>query len=318
MFNCFTPLLSYNVNVNSIVANYFMHSLPVFNFPGNSSGFTGKMNTSAYCNYEQIHFSGWDKNIYTNLYGSYCYNNYSDNYGTYLGSFKYNYYPAYGNFINFMGSSSATPTSSTEVSNNKTTAVNTPTSSNKLTEVSQKSEIVNNKVTKTVGKKETPKMSLGEEFLKTAEKYRNVNEEDGSQIKFCVNEGCFPGNYGEWCTDFVSYVVKESYRNQNRPIPQRFGTHDVEELKLWAQSHNSDAKFLRTSNIAKKGEFIKQNIKPGDIFILNENGASHTGFVSRVNDDGSFITIEGNRDDMVKSYTYSPDFDQLSGFIRLT
>ena len=53
--------------------------------------------------------------------------------------------------------------------------------------------------------------------------------------------------------------------------------------------------------------------------IINENGASHTGFVTDIDKDSGVIkTIEGNRDDMVKEYSYSPNYPDLSGFIRLT
>ena len=52
--------------------------------------------------------------------------------------------------------------------------------------------------------------------------------------------------------------------------------------------------------------------------IINENGASHTGFVTSVDKKSGVIkTIEGNRDDMVKEYSYSPNYPDLSGFIRL-
>lgn len=157
--------------------------------------------------------------------------------------------------------------------------------------------------------------ALNNEFLNVASKYSNCCESDNSHIKFCNNKGCNKYNYGEWCTDFVSYVTKEAYRNKGKYLPSSFGTHDVEELKNWAISQN---KFIRTSNKGQKAQFIKNNIKPGDIFILNENGASHTGFVTKIYDDGSFSTIEGNRNDKVTRYNYSPHYDQLSGFIRMT
>ena len=62
---------------------------------------------------------------------------------------------------------------------------------------------------------------------------------------------------------------------------------------------------------------MKHSIKKGDIVILNENGASHCGFVTEVNRDGSFKTIEGNRYDKVAEGTYGGNDPELSGFIRL-
>jgi hypothetical protein len=163
--------------------------------------------------------------------------------------------------------------------------------------------------------KSSPKQALGIEFLKVANKYSNCNEFDNTHLKFCTNSGCNQANSGEWCTDFVSYIVKEAYANKGRSAPSGFGTHDVGQLKNWAKNNNM---FISTANVGKKAQFITNSIKPGDIFILNENGASHTGFVSQVHPDGSFSTIEGNRDDKVSRYRYSPDLSDLSGFIRMS
>jgi hypothetical protein len=56
--------------------------------------------------------------------------------------------------------------------------------------------------------------------------------------------------------------------------------------------------------------------------ILRENGASHTGFVSKINKDGSFDTIEGNvttnGDDKVVKGHYSPSYKDISGFVQLS
>ena len=68
----------------------------------------------------------------------------------------------------------------------------------------------------------------------------------------------------------------------------------------------------------KIGKFIAENIKPGDIFILNEKGDSHTGFVTSVDSSGGFYTTEGNRDDKVTTHYYNPNYKGLSGFIQLT
>ncbi len=153
-------------------------------------------------------------------------------------------------------------------------------------------------------------------FVEIARKYSDCNEKNGTHHKFCVNPSCKQEDpYDqEWCTDFVTYVVKEAYRNAGREVPAGFGDHDVERMKNWADRNGL---FIRTSNVARKGSFITKNIKPGDIFILNENNSSHIGFVTRVDDNGIIHTIEGNRDDKVSRFSYSPDNPDLSGFIRM-
>ena len=158
---------------------------------------------------------------------------------------------------------------------------------------------------------------MGIEFVNTAKKYKNCSESDGSHKKFCVNDTCKIEDPldQEWCTDFVTYVAKETFRNQGKQIPKGFGNHDVTQLKNWAVSKDC---FIRTSNKSQKGVFISENIKPGDIMIINENGASHTGFVTSIDKKSGVInTIEGNRDDGVNEYSYSPNYPDLSGFIRL-
>ena len=145
------------------------------------------------------------------------------------------------------------------------------------------------------------------EILKNAKKYLGYNETDGSSKKF--------SNSKEWCADFVTYVVKESYKEKGLPAPEGFGNHRVENLKQWGINNN---KYLSINNKDNKAEIIKNNVKIGDIMILRENGASHTGFVSKINDDGSFEAIEGNRYDKVAIGKYPADYADLSGFVQLS
>lgn len=183
------------------------------------------------------------------------------------------------------------------------------TQSAKIKTNSPKSHFVQNKPSR---------VDLRSDFVKVAYKYNGVSESDGSHKKFCINIGCNQFNEGEWCTDFVTYVVKESYKNNGKRVPAGFGDHDVETLKNWAIRYNY---FTRTSNKSNSPSYIAQNIKPGDIMILNENNASHTGFVTKVDSDGTFHTIEGNRGDKVTTATYRPESAEyrlyLSGFIQL-
>jgi len=67
-----------------------------------------------------------------------------------------------------------------------------------------------------------------------------------------------------------------------------------------------------------KAKEIAKHVKSGDILILRDNGASHTGFVTKVYADGSFDTIEGNRNDRVKTHHYGKDeFRDISGFVQV-
>ena len=159
--------------------------------------------------------------------------------------------------------------------------------------------------------------ALASSIIDTAEKYSYCKEENGSHHKFCINPTCEKDDpYDqEWCTDFVTYVAKEAYQKNGLRAPSGIGHHDVDELREWAIRKGM---FIRTSNKPEKASYIAKNIKPGDIFIMTENGASHTGFVTKVDKKtGDIYTIEGNRDDMVKKYKYNPNNQDLSGFIRL-
>ncbi len=166
--------------------------------------------------------------------------------------------------------------------------------------------------------------NMGQLIVQDAKKYSNVSEATNGHLQFIKNKECHdmdPHNE-EWCTDYVTYVVKETYEKQGCSVPAGFGSHDVATLKRWAQSKN---KFIDTRYKQNKQSFIANNIKPGDIIILNEKKCSHTGFVTAVNADGSFETIEGNVGDpggvgngRVETGHYEATDERLSGFIRLS
>lgn len=169
-----------------------------------------------------------------------------------------------------------------------------------------------------------PKQFNTAALANNAQKYLGTSEANNGHMKFVINPECraMDPHSEEWCTDFVTYVTKETYRKQGLNAPSWFGSHDVATLKRQAIFNN---KFIDTTKQADKGNFISQNIKSGDIVILNQFGASHTGFVTKVNSDGSFETIEGNVGDpggrgtgMVVQNRYLAGEKDLSGFIRLT
>ena len=296
MFNIWQPI-SYNTNLNSILSHYYM-------------GFCGG-NCSPYAS---LFNPPW---VYNNGIGvgnpyfqdAYQCGNYYPNIFALNYSNPYMYYGGGGG--GSVSSSSSTTTSSSAPK--KITSPSTTVAKPETTKVTNpvKKTVTNN----AINRKE---VSLGQEFVNVARKYENCSELNGTHHKFCVNPTCKTEDPfdQEWCTDYVTYVVKEAYRNKGKTPPAGFGNHDVETLKNWAISNNY---FIRTSDKPAKGSYIAKNIKAGDIMIINENGASHTGFVTKIDKNTGVIhTIEGNRDDMVKEFKYSPNYSDLSGFIRLT
>lgn len=150
-------------------------------------------------------------------------------------------------------------------------------------------------------------------LLTNAEKYLGYNEADGSSKKISPS--------GEWCADFIAFIIEETSRQKGiRPpkslveLPAGERNRRVEDIKQWGIRHG---KFIETVNKSNKAEYISNNIRPGDILILRENGASHTGFVTKVYKNGYFDTIEGNRGDKVAKARYSPNYKDISGFVRV-
>jgi hypothetical protein len=157
--------------------------------------------------------------------------------------------------------------------------------------------------------------TANKEFAKSialnAEKYLGYNENDGSFRIFSDST--------EWCADFVTYVVKEAYKNQGKAVPSGFGSWRCENLKRWAISNNN---FLYTAGKPNQQELIKTQVKPGDIVIMRENGASHTGIVRYVDPEtGNYQTIEGNVTengvDKVIRIDHKYNDPNVSGFIQL-
>lgn len=90
-------------------------------------------------------------------------------------------------------------------------------------------------------------------------------------------KGCQP-----WCADFVSWAF-DSTGNHNKRVDWGNPSAVVSILQ-WAK---------RTNHLVK-------NPQPGDIFLINRNGVSHTGLVRSVG-RGTFTTVEGNASNRVRS-----------------
>lgn len=170
----------------------------------------------------------------------------------------------------------------------------------------------NKKDYKKINNQVTIQEDLRSEFLTTASQYMGCNEKDGSWRKI--------SNSKEWCADFITHVVNETYNDHGYSDLKGFNKKPnsphmrVEEIKQWGIDND---KYLDVSKTSNEASSIKRNVEKGDIMILRENGASHTGFVQKVYSDGSFLALEGNRKDKVTTHKYQADDKRLSGFVQL-
>ncbi len=280
--NIFQPI-TYNSNVNGFLADYNMRFMdpigPIYNFGGGNSTNWNGGSSSIWSGYLDNN-SGWNS-----FDSGYIVGNPFSNFGY----TPFNFGPIY----NFGGSSNYDSSTATSVTTSTPTAETSQSNTSKSVEASQSSNYINRS------------------FVKNAEKYLGYKESDGSYRKF--------SNSKEWCADFVTYVVKETYKDKGLKAPDGFGNHRVEILRQWGIDND---KYLKISDKKDKAKIIAENVKPGNILILRENDASHTGFVTKVNSDGSFDTIEGNvtsnGDDRVIKRHYSANEADLSGFVQLS
>lgn len=152
---------------------------------------------------------------------------------------------------------------------------------------------------------------IGSGLVKLASKYMGLNEKDGS-YKLFTN-----GRTESWCADFVTYVVKEYAKENGMSVAKGFGSPAVSNLMSWAQSKGVFDNTSKMSN-NQKLSYAKNNLSVGDVIIWKSNGASHTGIVKSIGNDGTFTTVEGNSSDQVKSNKKSIYDRSLTGFIKLS
>lgn len=158
-------------------------------------------------------------------------------------------------------------------------------------------------------KVEFPKLEVKPISLELVSKAKSYDGKVNSDAE--GNRLFSPGGRSQaWCADFVTFVVKDIYGNK---IPSDFGSSAVSGIRDWGRANNC---YLAMPN-QNKANYIAQNVKPGDIMILKENGRSHTGIVTKINKDGSFEAVEGNCGNKVKTIRYSANNKELSGFVSL-
>ena len=136
-----------------------------------------------------------------------------------------------------------------------------------------------------------------------------LSEADGSYLQVTG------GRAEHWCADFVTYVVSKACEQTGKSL-NGFGSPAVANLRAWGEA-NGCYGSIDGMNSSQKAQWIVNNVKPGDVMIM-QNNSSHTGIVTKVYSDGSFDTVEGNTSDQCLNRHYSADEARLSGFVLIT
>ena len=132
-----------------------------------------------------------------------------------------------------------------------------------------------------------------------------------------------------WCADTVRTFytnipgISKDLENEIKDI------HSVSNFRDWGKAKGL-YKETSTMKSADRADYIKNNVKPGDIMIEKRN-KSHTGIVVEVFEKGyidpetklvyppgSFRTVEGNTSNGLAYKIYPPDSPTLSGFIDMS
>ncbi len=328
MFDMYSPI-TYNTNIGPLCLEYLSGGATY------GSGFGGGWGNSFNLNSLYTYGSGYVLPGQTNYYA----NNYSlfsdTNWCNWSGGLTTpSYYPSYSQYgdgfgykslfsnqewCNWHGKSPSVSSASVSPTKEKSQSeknddVKTTPEKTKSQKEDNSSKINSSQKVNSQPHKVKREPTIREGMVKNALKYRGLNEADGSWRQI--------SNSKEWCADFIYHVIDETYKEQGKPVPKGLEkelppgkpNHRVEELKQWGIDNG---KFFQTANKKNKGKLIAENVKPGDILILREDGASHTGFVTKVYSDGVFETIEGNRNDKVCRVRYSPNYHEISGFVQL-
>lgn len=157
--------------------------------------------------------------------------------------------------------------------------------------------------------------SLQEQLYKTGLSFvGNINSDREGNKRFSN------GRSNQWCADFVSTLVHETFGDKlptGFPDARRHAT-SVMSIKNWGEKHNRYLD-LPSSGIS---DFIAKNVKPGDIMIISRGGGKgHAAIVTKVNNDGTFETVGGNESNSVKNKKRQPTSKQgkqtLIGFVQM-
>ena len=124
--------------------------------------------------------------------------------------------------------------------------------------------------------------------------------EDGQTKDGYTRYGDWYGNaYGEWCAMFVSFCLHYA---QVPDVPHQASCH------MWVRT-------LETQGIYADAETYTP--QPGDIVFIDWNAdgyADHVGLVEEIKEDGTVVTIEGNRSNTVSRGEYPGQDPRLLGY----
>lgn len=164
--------------------------------------------------------------------------------------------------------------------------------------------------------------NIAKPIIKKVSEYANELVNYASSFVGRVNsdrEGnsLFSGGHNRaWCADFVTYCVKKAFGGK---LPSDFGSPAVSGLREWGIKHGCYTNAPASRTESNMRNYLKTQVKPGDIMIQKRNGRSHTGIVQSVSPDGSSYTVvEGNASNKVKTVTYNATNGYLSGFVSLS
>lgn len=107
-----------------------------------------------------------------------------------------------------------------------------------------------------------------------------------------------------WCCTFTSWCIWKA----SNPDPK--GTALAAQYQPTRDNCGCGVKY-NAGYYKSKGKFFSKP-EPGDVFFTK--GYGHTGFVDKVNGDGTFTTIEGNHGDAVGTDTRK--VSDMEGFGR--
>lgn len=112
-----------------------------------------------------------------------------------------------------------------------------------------------------------------------------------------------------WCAVFTSYCIYKA----SSPDPR--GTAYAAQYQPRRHVDNCGAGCTYNAQYYRNAGKFYNNPEPGDVFFVGTKGhETHTGFVDKVNGDGTFTTIEGNCGNGVRTRTRH--VRDMSGFGR--
>ena len=122
----------------------------------------------------------------------------------------------------------------------------------------------------------------GDDVIALAKQYEGLGNDNMKEI---MEEKGARFDDGQWCSDFVTFILGETYGKDSTPddfINSCELFCNCQAVADWAGEND---RLISNSS----------DLSPGDaIIIKTESGSLHIGFVDSINDDGTINTVEGN------------------------